>query len=145
MCFILRVVLFSQLRPNPTSSVPQRTAEGGTPQRGTQGIYVPVTSSGLKAKRDEHTSQDSLSSSPKSTDSLSMRPSGDKPRERQHFAQSGTCITCKPVVNWCETLISRFPVVFWPCVETCLPAKTIHNKICSPCRFIFMQAKLIFI
>lgn len=90
MSFILRLVVFSQLRPNPTSSVPQRTAEGGTPRRGTQGIHVPVTSSGLKTKRDEHTSQDSLSSSPKSTDSLNMRPSGDKPREREHFAQSGT-------------------------------------------------------
>lgn len=50
---------------------------------------MPVTSSGLKAKREEHTSQDSLSSSPKSTDSLNMRPSGDKPRERQHLMQSG--------------------------------------------------------
>ena len=89
MSFILRLVLFSQLRPNPTSSDPQRTAEGSAPQRGTQGIHLPVTSSGLKAKRDEHTSQDSLSSSPKSTDSLNMRPSGDKPRERQHFVQSG--------------------------------------------------------
>ncbi|XP_020617788.1 calmodulin-regulated spectrin-associated protein 2-like isoform X4 [Orbicella faveolata] len=81
-------------RPNPTSSVPQRTAEGGTPRRGTQGIHVPVTSSGLKTKRDEHTSQDSLSSSPKSTDSLNMRPSGDKPRERQHFAQSVVRDSC---------------------------------------------------
>ena len=50
---------------------------------------MPVTSSGLKAKREEHASQDSLSSSPKSTDSLNMRPSGDKPRERQVFVQSG--------------------------------------------------------
>lgn len=50
---------------------------------------MPVMSSGLKAKREEHTSQDSLSSSPKSTDSLNMRPSGDKPRERQHLMQSG--------------------------------------------------------
>ena len=50
---------------------------------------MPVTSSGLKAKRDGYTSQDSLSSSPTSTDSLNRRPSGDKPRERQLFGQSG--------------------------------------------------------
>ena len=89
LSFILCLVLFSQRRPNPASSVPQRTADASTPQRATQGIHVPMTSSGLKAKRDEHTSQDSLSSSPKSTDSLNMRPSGDKPRERQQFVQSG--------------------------------------------------------
>ena len=77
-------ILFSLIRPNPTSSVPQRGTEGGT-----QGTHVPMTSSGLKAKREEHASQDSLSSSPKSTDSLNMRPSGDRPREIQHSVQSG--------------------------------------------------------
>ncbi|XP_078381865.1 uncharacterized protein LOC144664608 isoform X5 [Oculina patagonica] len=83
-------------RPNLTGSVPQRGTEGGAPQRGAQaqGIHVPMTSSGLTAKREEHTSQDSLSSSPKSTDSLNMRSSGDRPRERQHSMQSGVRDSC---------------------------------------------------
>ncbi len=82
-------ILISLIRPNLTSSVPQRGTEGAAPQRGAQGIHVPMTSSALTAKREEHTSQDSLSSSPKSTDSLNMRSSGDRPRERQHSVQSG--------------------------------------------------------
>ncbi len=91
-------ILISLIRPNLTSSVPQRGTEGDTPQRGTQGIHVPVTSSGSKAKREEHTSQDSLSSSPKSTDSLNMRPSVDRPRERQHSIQSGSKLCTSGVV-----------------------------------------------
>ena len=82
-------ILIPVIRLNTISSVPQRTTEGSALQRGTQGIHVPMPSSGLKAKREEHTSQDSLSSSPKSTDSLNMKPSGDRPRERQHSVQSG--------------------------------------------------------
>ncbi|KAJ7361843.1 hypothetical protein OS493_014485 [Desmophyllum pertusum] len=81
-------------RSNLTSSVPQRDTEGGIPQRGTQGIHVPMMLSGSKAKREEHTSQDSLSSSPKSKDSLNMRPTGDKPRERQHSLLSGVRDSC---------------------------------------------------
>ena len=114
MSFILRLVLSSQHRPNPTSSVPQRTAEG-TPQRGTQGIHLSVTSSGLNAKRDEKTSQDSLSLSPKSTDSLNMRSSGDKPRERLHFVQSGNQLQ-----RCSETSIGHWRVAFWLCVRTSL-------------------------
>ena len=49
----------------------------GVPQRGTEGISMPMKSSGSKANREEHTSLDSLSS----TDSLNLRLAGEKTRD----------------------------------------------------------------
>ncbi|XP_022802926.1 calmodulin-regulated spectrin-associated protein 2-like isoform X3 [Stylophora pistillata] len=74
-------------RPNPTASVPQRSIEGGAPQRGSQGTHVPMKSS--KATGEEYTSQDSLLSSPKSTDCLNMKPLGDQLTERWSSLPTG--------------------------------------------------------
>ena len=65
------------IRPNLTSHVTQKGRELSVPQRGAEGIHAAVKSSGIVTKREEHTSQDSLSS----VDSLNTRLTGDKPWE----------------------------------------------------------------